>query len=367
MEQGNKLQKLLMGFVAVLIVIYAVNILSTARMSGILEQRAEETRPAELELTGISADCENCFSVTGVLEELNNMQNVKIIKESRLKGDSEEAQELMDALGIKRLPTLVFQGEVSKDNIKDLWGDNWAKAEHRGKEAAYLIPNAPYEDMEEGGIKGLVKIKILKGCEECGAMEEVTSFLRQQGVVFSERDVLDYASGEAKKLIEVFGIKKAPAIIATGGIQEYKGMAQILASLGAAKKDGSYVIESLQPPYRNLSTLKIEGMVKVVYLNDSECSGCYDVLSHKPVLQRFGISVEGESFVDVSSDEGKRLIAKYKITDVPTILLSADAGVYPALKQAWLQVGTIEEDGYYVFRNVGVMGDFRDLGEEEGE
>ncbi len=367
MEHDNKLQHLLMGLVAVLIVIYAVNIVSTARISGIVKERTEEIRPAELELTGIYADCENCFSVKGVLESLNAQESLSIVKESHLNGSSEKAKELVSAIGIKRLPTIILQGEVGKGNVKDSWDDGWEKASYNGKDVVYFTPNAPYEDVETGKIKGLVKATVIKDCEDCKGMDEVLSFLRQQGVVFSGEENLVYASDRAKSIIEKSGIRKLPAVIITDDVDEYEGLVQALLESGISKKDGNYVVEALLPPYRNLSTGGVEGLVKVTYLNDSGCEGCYDVLNQRVILGRFGVVIEEESFVDIGNEDAAEILKKYNISAVPTIIVSPDLGFYPALMQVWPQVGTIEEDGYYVFRNVDVMGDFRELGEENGK
>ncbi len=364
MEHGNKLQQLLMGLVAVLIVIYAVNIVSTTRISSIVEQRAEEARPAELELTGISADCNNCFSVKDVLESLSVQESLNIVKESHLDGNSEKARELISSIGIRRLPTIILQGEVGKGNVKDSWEDNWKKASYKGKNVVYFTPNAPYEDVETGKIKGLVKTTVIKDCEDCREMDDVLSFLRQQGVVFSGEESLVYASDRAKSLIETSGIRKLPAVIITDDVDEYEGLSQALLESGIRKKGGNYVIEAILPPYRNLSTGRMEGLVKVTYLNDSVCDGCYDVLNQRVILGRFGVVIEEESFVDIGDEEGAEIIKKYNISAVPTIIASPDLAVYPALAQVWPQVGTVEKDGYFVFRKVEVMGEFRDLGEE---
>jgi hypothetical protein len=67
--------------------------------------------------------------------------------------------------------------------------------------------------------------------------------------------------------------------------------------------------------------------------------------------------------VEVNSAEGKDLIKKYKITAVPTILLSGDLEEYENFQQVWPQVGTVEADGMHVFREPGekIMGSYKDL------
>ena len=67
--------------------------------------------------------------------------------------------------------------------------------------------------------------------------------------------------------------------------------------------------------------------------------------------------------LDIANDEGKDLISKYNIGFVPTLILSKDAGNYPALVQVWGQVGSVEGDGTFVFREIKAIKDsiYKDL------
>ena len=47
---------------------------------------------------------------------------------------------------------------------------------------------------------------------------------------------------------------------------------------------------------------------------------------------------------------------RYKITKLPTILLSPDVAQYTNLQKIWNGVGTIEQDGWYVFREMQQLG-----------
>ena len=70
-----------------------------------------------------------------------------------------------------------------------------------------------------------------------------------------------------------------------------------------------------------------------------------------------------EVYLDISDPEGEKIVKKYDILQVPTIVLSADIGYYDdvvyspgqTFSDIWQGVGTVEPDGAYVFRNVDVM------------
>jgi len=51
------------------------------------------------------------------------------------------------------------------------------------------------------------------------------------------------------------------------------------------------------------------------------------------------------------------LVAQYNITKVPTIIMSPDVKYYELnnFQTVWKQVGTIENDGYYVFRSMRAL------------
>ena len=85
------------------------------------------------------------------------------------------------------------------------------------------------------------------------------------------------------------------------------------------------------------------------------------MLVNKQIIARFGIATDKEFSYDVGSDEGKDLVDKYKITKVPIIILSPETKVYDSFTQVWDQVGTIENDGWYVMRTPSVLGTYKDL------
>jgi len=73
------------------------------------------------------------------------------------------------------------------------------------------------------------------------------------------------------------------------------------------------------------------------------------------------VKTVSEDTYDISSPQGKDLIAKYNITKAPTLLISPEAKAYDTLTQVWTEVGTVESDGWYVFRATEQMGNYTDL------
>ncbi len=242
-----------LALVVVLVAIYGINIYATNNLLGPIKASAEKQRPANLHLTLVTNDCQNCFDMNQVAAFVKKQENVKIILERNLLDTDKEAQGLIAENKIKSLPALIITGEVSQSNIAPLW-DN----------------------------------------------------------------------------------------------------------LGVQPLNGAVVLSDM-PPYYSLDARKVVGLVQAIRLTDNSCAECYDVEAHMQILPRFGIYVDKSLTYDISSNNSKELLQKYNITKVPTIILSSDASVYLGLNQIWNQVGTVEEDGSYIFRATEQMGIYKDL------
>ena len=140
-------------------------------------------------------------------------------------------------------------------------------------------------------------------------------------------------------------------------------------SLGVISEDGSYILTTINPPYRDITTNEIKGLVELTYITDRSCSECYNVSEHKLILtnqRAFALAITKETSVDISTKEGKELINNYNITSVPTVLLSKEASAYPSLISVWRNVGSVEKDGILIFRNLDLMqGKYKDLSKNE--
>lgn len=245
------------GLVVVLVILYGINIFVTGQIVKPLGASKKE-RPANLHLTLITNDCDNCYSMDNMISFVKS-QNVKIIQEKTLPYTEKEAQDIVAENNIKSLPALVITGETLQDNIFSLW-------------------------------------------DSIGA---------------------DFV--------------------------------------------GNVVVVSNIPPYYSLDSQKVVGLVQVTMLTDNSCAECYDVENHIQILTspRFGVYVDKSLTYDISSANGKEFLEKYNITKVPTMVISPDVSVYSSLVQIWNQVGTVEKDGWLVFRTTEQMGTYKDISQNK--
>lgn len=339
-----------------------------ANVTGLITEKTalakEQTRPAYIEVTAITlSDCTECYDIKIALEDLKK-QNVNITKEETFDYKSEKGKQLVGLYRIDRLPTLIIKGETNKTEQLQRYWDH--VGEQRGanyETVLYTNILPPYYDASEGRIRGSVSVINLvdSSCKKCVSLAGIVNAFEQIGVKVVEEKTVEYKSEEGKQLVSKFGVREIPALIISKDILDYDSIKQIWNQLNTTEKEGFFALHSTVPPYIDASTDKVVGLVTLIMLNDKTCNTCYDVLVNKQILARFGIATDKEFSYDVSSNEGKDLINKYKITKVPIIVLSPETKVYDSFTQVWDQVGTIENDGWYVMRSPEVLGTYKDL------
>ena len=319
----------------------------------------ESLRPAAIEIISIrDKTCSYCFDTDKLLPVIKQ-SNINITKETYLDYSEKEAKDLIKEYNIQKLPALIVNGEIEKASLPGFTKTN---------DASILSQiNPPYLDLASNKIKGLVSATIINApnCESCF---NVTTALDQLKPIIkiTEEIKLKSSKNEAQDLIQKYSINLLPTLILSEDVFEYQQASKILEKLGTKESDGSYVLRSLAPPYYNVSSGEIKSRVKLTMLVDKSCTTCYNVSTHKRILTGFNLIPYKEETVDISSSLGQDLVKKYGIKAAPTIILSEEASVYNVLNGIWSQVGTVESDGVYVFRNIEVIGEiYKDLSSDK--
>lgn len=321
----------------------------------------EKARPANLNLIKISqSTCQNCTSVNSLSSSIENSNFSKIVSSRTIDFSSPEARSLIQQYGIQSIPAVIVTGEFKKDNIVSLW----AQLNGRMLNSGVVIESAPpYVNATDGSTEGLANLIMVvdSSCTECSTLNSFITSLQQVGVQFASQQTVEYNSSEGKSLIASQNIQRIPALLMSKDILTYKAVQQYIVQTNGTERDGYYAYDSITAPYLNLSTGKVDGLVSVIYLNDSSCANCYNVYGHKTILPRYGIRPVNETTYDVNSTVGSELVSRYNITGVPTIIVSPEGSAYPAFVQVWATVGNVAPDGWFVFRNVGAMGNYTNI------
>jgi len=198
-------------------------------------------------------------------------------------------------------------------------------------------------------------------CRDCSNLGPLVDAIKKENVKVNSERVVDASGAEGMELIDKYNIDKVPTLIVSGEIEKDAKLESMWPQMGEVK-DGIFILRQVGFPYMLTASGDVRGRVKLIMLTDTSCSECYDVTKHQAILGQFGVPTQDQQVVDSRFSDGQELIVKYKVKLLPTIILTGDLQVYQALNNVWPQVGTIEEDGTYVFREgVKQMGVYKDL------
>lgn len=197
-------------------------------------------------------------------------------------------------------------------------------------------------------------------CSACFDAARIIDALKTQPVAITEEQTIAYPSEQADELIAKHALTTLPAVLISGETTK-ENIASVLAPQTRAGKD-ALVWTNTPPPYVDIADGSVKGIVSVILLGNEACGACYDVEKHPKILtQSFGMNLANTETVDISSARGQELKRTYAITAVPTAIVSQGATAYPSFVNAWKSVGSVEEDGSFVFRNLAVLGTYFDF------
>ncbi|MFA6918626.1 MAG: hypothetical protein WC244_00710 [Patescibacteria group bacterium] len=207
-----------------------------------------------------------------------------------------------------------------------------------------------------------LKVTIItqKDCTGCWDVNLLLDAIKEGNVKIADTKTLYTDSANTKKLIDQYKITKIPTILVSGDLNKDPNMQQLWTALGEIV-DGTFVFRQVIPPYIDIASGQLKGKITLTYLTDNSCKECYDVHLHDTALKNLAIVPGTTKTLDISSDEGKALVAKYQVKAVPTMLISGEVGEYKNLTSIWEQVGTVASDGTYIFTKAELMGTYKDL------
>ncbi|GMQ95088.1 MAG: hypothetical protein BMS9Abin13_198 [Patescibacteria group bacterium] len=191
-------------------------------------------------------------------------------------------------------------------------------------------------------------------CENCFDTERIISLIdTSHNIEYRKREVT-YGGVLSRRYIERYDIKNIPAIIVSGDITN-ENILGAWNSFLAEKRGDRIVIDDLLP-YYDIQSGEVKGVVSAILLKDETCEDCFDEDKYVRILEQFGMFIGDIASYDITSPEGENLVQKYAIAKIPALILSPDASDYPEFLSSWEEVGTREDDGWLVFREVQKLG-----------
>jgi hypothetical protein len=206
-----------------------------------------------------------------------------------------------------------------------------------------------------------------EGCPQCRPLDAVLAAVKAQNVDLSKEQTVSAGSSEGSALIGKYAVTHLPALVFESAQRIKVPVRRGFEQNGRAVGEAAFVWEQITPPYYDVASGNITGLVEAMYLTDERCAECFNPIQVlQPMLLRFGIQPVSTKILDVSDREGKELVEQYAITKIPTVILSKEASAYASLLSTWQRLGTTEEDSSLVFRIMeAVRGTYKDL--ESGE
>lgn len=292
-------------------------------------------------------NCSECTDMSEIAAALSSM-GLEVEVETK---KQTEAIDLITKHSLTKLPTMVLEGNAAALDGIPLFEKT---------DSGYVLRDVPppYTDLD-GNVVGLVTLIELTNtaCVDCYNASMIVSQLESEGVKLVSKTEVDISSEEGKALVDKYKITKTPTIILSEDAKAYAFLADAWPTVGSEEADGNMVLRDIPAPYYDSTIDATKGLVNLVYLTDESCADCYDPETLKKIfVENLGITFVSEASFDISSAEGKRLLEKYNISLVPTLLLNSEAQAYPAIKATWEQLGTVEDDGMYVLRSLDAFG-----------
>ncbi|MFH1750759.1 MAG: hypothetical protein ABH863_03715 [Candidatus Micrarchaeota archaeon] len=311
-------------------------------------------------------ECRDCFDVDAISFVLQ--QNGVDLNIEKFPYNSSDGAALVAQYSVKKLPTIIFSGEISK--VPQLEGLLQVAGDEVGGKWVLRDIAPPYLDLDEGRVIGKVSVITVydKNCFNCRDAtvpissaavnySELGETFREVGIGISQDIEYEANSTQGREIIAKYNITRLPVIVLSKDIEAYPELSIALANISTKEEDGNYVLRKINPPYMDIASGEEMGLLTIIYLKaGSSCDpDCYDYTIHRTALLNLGVSGQTEYFYDYDSFLGKNLTSTYNITKVPTILISPEVKDYPAFMAVYKQIGDFEKDGWFVFRNFNVL------------
>ena len=187
-------------------------------------------------------------------------------------------------------------------------------------------------------------------CDSCVDVNQLLESIQKQNVQISSDKQFTADSEEAKTLISTYQLTRVPSVLVRGEMEK-ETVRSFFETLGRKADDGTLVIEPSLPVYFDIAQNKVVGEVTITTLFDATCKECYDPAIHQSILKtNFGLTITKTESLDAADAQGKKYVQRYAIKELPTFLLSGDVTAYDSITKIWETVGTVEQDGTFVFR-----------------
>lgn len=298
-------------------------------------------------------DCNGCLNFDYLKAQLRDMN--PIVDEKTIYYPSEDAQKIIEEYSIKTLPTIIVKGDFNSIEIFR----NWSSFGRVLSDALVFDNNIPvYYDLASGRFVGAVKIIELvdSTCKECTESISILSKLTTAaGLNVVDFRRVDVNTDEGKELAKKHYIDFVPALVFSEEISDYN--LGEYASIGTFSPDGSFVVREKFPPYKDLKSGELKGILYVTLIENSRCWACQGAKEMLAFLNvNLGLSFKEVLVYDINSIEARKLIGNYGINYLPAALVFGDTAEYKLFSEHWPKLGVVFKDGIYMLDDYRLLG-----------
>jgi hypothetical protein len=148
-----------------------------------------------------------------------------------------------------------------------------------------------------------------------------------------------------------------PALVFSKEIRDYNFFEQFWF-LGSLESNGVFAIRKKYPPYKDLDSNQVKGMLFITIIEPSSCWACKDSKDLLNFLSsRFGLRFSVIRVIDVNAQETPILSERYAVQYAPAALIQGELMLFEGMKELWPKIGRVFEDGVYAFDNPPVLGE----------
>jgi hypothetical protein len=298
--------------------------------------------------------CNQCVSFDLLKQQLKDLN--KEFDYSEALFDSTEGKQLIEKYSIEFAPTIIV-----KNAPASLFG-NWKDVGSVESDGAMVFRSKVpvYWDLKEQRFAGLVNVTEItdSSCTNCFSQlqsSELSLLLANIKVLESKK--ADVGSAEGKELLEKYNLDFAPAAVFSREVRDYNFFQQF-ASLGSIESDGSFVVRKKFPPYKDIDSNAVKGLLSITLIESSQCWACKDAKDLLEFLNsKLGLRFADIAVIDANSDSARYLAEQYSVQYAPAALIQGDLKQYEGIEETWPKIGRVFKDGVYAFDNPLLLGE----------
>src|SRR3989344_5677598 len=201
-----------------LIVIAALLLFNLASLNKIdsflTSNTIKEDQQISVKLTVLSAECEDCFDIQGTI---NTIQQSGIIFTEETRLNLKDSLDMARKYSLEKLPNIIIEGDIENINLDYL--------KKIGDILTLKDASAPYFDVAEQTVKGLIKTTIIQdnACKNCSDMQLIVGQLKEIGIKIVQEENFDYKSKDGKEIIKKYSLNIVPTLILSKEFGLYQG------------------------------------------------------------------------------------------------------------------------------------------------